>query len=348
MCVKKTIPVLIVAGFLGSGKTTLLNYLLANTAGIRIGVVVNDFGSINIDSMFVAGQVNAMVSLSNGCLCCIADSEEMDSMLDALANKKSDIDVIVIEASGLADPRSMIRLVLGSKNPNIAYGGLVQVVDAAEFSSTRVRHPELNQHIQLADLIMLNKIDRITEQQKDILTAEVRKLNSRSPLLCTVHAHCDFELLFDPPKIKKNIGPEQLSIDSLFAEEHGHAHCHEHQHLHSRYQSIDFTTEKPVHPRKLVDFLDNQTSGIYRIKGIVNFALAGYSQKFTLNTVGDYISFSQSRWSKNEKICTQLVVIGLEINTEEIYSSLQECINELPSETNVSEMLPVLRSLSTR
>ena len=123
MVAKKQIPVIVVAGFLGSGKTTLLNHLLRNNDGVRIGVIVNDFGSVNIDSMMVAGQVDSMVSLSNGCLCCAVDVSDMDEMLNKLAHRQSGIDVIVIEASGLAEPRNMIRLVLGSENPSVVYGG---------------------------------------------------------------------------------------------------------------------------------------------------------------------------------------------------------------------------------
>ena len=75
---KKRIPVVIVAGFLGSGKTTLLNHVLRNNRGVRVGVIVNDFGAVNIDSMMVAGQVDSMVSLSNGCMCCAVDVSDMD------------------------------------------------------------------------------------------------------------------------------------------------------------------------------------------------------------------------------------------------------------------------------
>ncbi len=113
---KKRIPVVIVAGFLGSGKTTLLNHVLRNNRGVRVGVIVNDFGAVNIDSMMVAGQVDSMVSLSNGCMCCAVDVSDMDEMLDRLAHPASQIDVIIVEASGLAEPRNMIRLVLGSTN----------------------------------------------------------------------------------------------------------------------------------------------------------------------------------------------------------------------------------------
>ncbi len=116
------IPVVVLAGFLGSGKTTLLNHLLHNRAGTRIGVIVNDFGSIEIDAMTVAGQVGSTVSLGNGCLCCAVDASELDTFLETLTRPSARLDVIVIEASGLAEPQELVRMLLASENPHIRYG----------------------------------------------------------------------------------------------------------------------------------------------------------------------------------------------------------------------------------
>ncbi|MGH8883431.1 MAG: CobW family GTP-binding protein, partial [Stackebrandtia sp.] len=146
----RRIPVLVVAGFLGSGKTTLL-YQLLRRREARIGVVVNDFGAVNIDAMLVAGQVDAMVSLGNGCVCCAVDVTELDEMFARLAEPRHRIDVIVVEASGLAEPRNLIRMVIGTDNPRIRYGGLIEMVDAEYFDDSSARHPELVSHLRVAD-----------------------------------------------------------------------------------------------------------------------------------------------------------------------------------------------------
>lgn len=158
------IPVVVLSGFLGSGKTTLLNHLLRSARGTRIGVMVNDFGSIEIDAMTVAGQVGSTVSLGNGCLCCAVDASELDTYLEALTRPSAHLDVIVIEASGLAEPQELVRMVLASDNERIVYGGLVQVVDAAEFDATRARHPETDRHLAIADLVVVNKADGWTRR----------------------------------------------------------------------------------------------------------------------------------------------------------------------------------------
>lgn len=176
------IPVVVLAGFLGSGKTTLLNHLLHRSGGSRIGAIVNDFGAIEIDAMAVAGALgDSTVSLGNGCLCCAVDASELDQYLERLADPSLGIDVIVIEASGLAEPQELVRMVLASEHPGIVYGGLVEVVDAAEFDDTRSRHPEVDRHLALADLVVVNKLDRAADGER--VLGLVRSLVDRAAVV---------------------------------------------------------------------------------------------------------------------------------------------------------------------
>lgn len=200
------IPVVVLAGFLGSGKTTLLNHLLHHGGGTRIGAIVNDFGSIEIDAMAVAGQLgDSTVSLGNGCLCCAVDASELDEYLDRLTRPSArngidgtnGIDVIVIEASGLAEPQELVRMVLASENPRIVYGGLVEVVDAVEFDATRERHPELDRHLAIADLVVVNKADRIPETEHRRVLESVRGLAGGAAVVPATYARVDPEFLFD-------------------------------------------------------------------------------------------------------------------------------------------------------
>src|ERR1700760_1979792 len=103
----KKIPITAITGFLGSGKTTLLNHILEHNHGLKIGVVVNDYGDINIDSQLVADQTDTMLELTNGCMCCSMDSLELDEAIGQFAYPSSPIDYIVIEASGLAEPADL-------------------------------------------------------------------------------------------------------------------------------------------------------------------------------------------------------------------------------------------------
>ncbi|MEU6642265.1 GTP-binding protein [Saccharomonospora sp. NPDC046836] len=330
---KRRVPVVIVAGFLGSGKTTLLNHLLNNTRGARIGVVVNDFGSVNVDALSVAGQVDSMMSLENGCLCCAVDADGLDGILARLTRPGSDLDLIVIEASGLAEPRSLIRLVLASSNPGIEYGGLLVLVDAAEFTATRTRHPELDQHVRLADLVLLNKTDRADDA--DRLLSFVRELAGATPALATTFGRVDPELLFDRVRTPEN-GARQLSFDDLRA----HDDCHEH--AHTAYDSVTFTGQA-LHPRRFARFLESRPAGLYRMKGTVYFGVPGHRQKFVLHTVGAYVRLQRARWAAGEQRRTLLVLIGAGIDTRALHAGLDACAEPEPGGVDEQSMLPVLR-----
>ncbi|WP_345983334.1 GTP-binding protein [Streptomyces sp. DSS69] len=317
------IPVVVLAGFLGSGKTTLLNHLLRNRAGTRIGVIVNDFGAIEIDAMTVAGQVGSTVSLGNGCLCCAVDASELDTFLETLTRPSAGLDLIVIEASGLAEPQELVRMLLASENPHILYGGLVEVVDAAEFDGTRERHPEIDRHLAVADLVVLNKTDRVGEAEQERLRATVAELSGPAAVISAVHGRIDPELLFDPAL--RPDGEEkarQLTFEDLLREEGVGDHG---DHLHAAYESADFTSDVPMDPRRFIAFLDSRPEGLYRIKGFADFGAGDRDNKYALHAVGRFLRFVPQPWARGEQRLTQLVMIGAGIDTEALRAGLTGC-----------------------
>ncbi|MCI3933533.1 CobW family GTP-binding protein [Streptomyces sp. AN091965] len=377
---EQQIPVVVLTGFLGSGKTTLLNHLLHRSGGSRIGAIVNDFGSIEIDAMAVAGQLgDSTVSLGNGCLCCAVDASELDVYLERLARPSSRIDVIVIEASGLAEPQELVRMVLASENPHIVYGGLVQVVDAAEFDATRQRHPEVDRHLKIADLVVVNKADRVPTGERDRVLDEVRRHTDRAAVVAATYGRVDVELLLDRKPVGERVG--QLSFDDLH--DHGEdpyadggpreadggpetgeeCHCGDpghlasygdpgnaaphgdpsnpashgdvgrassrggcgHTHLHSAYESLAFTSEAPMNPRRLMAFLDSRPEGLYRIKGYVDFGAADARNRYAVHSVGRFLRYYPEPWESGEKRLTQLVLIGSGIDVPELHTQLTLC-----------------------
>lgn len=338
------IPVVIVAGFLGAGKTTLLNDLLRNNRGTRIGVIVNDFGAVNIDAMLVAGQVDAMVSLGNGCVCCAVDVGELDDLFTRLTEPRAGIDVIVVEASGLAEPRNLVRMVVGSENTRIRYGGLLEVVDAAEFSAGRERHPELASHLRLADLVVVNKADRIEAGELARLRTEITDLTGGAPVYATSYGRIDPGLLFDPRHRLAPRAGEQLSFDELLLDdEHG---CHdgrggEHRHLHDEYTSLVVTAAVPLHPRRLLDFLENPPAGLFRAKGFVRFPVAGH-ESYIVHLVGRAIGLEPA--GRAAPANTELVLIGTGLDAAAIPERLRETEHH-GDPLDDGAMLPVFRYL---
>ncbi|WP_051498936.1 GTP-binding protein [Nocardia sp. BMG51109] len=348
--VDRRIPVLIVAGYLGAGKTTLLNHLLRQREA-RIGVVVNDFGAVNIDAMLVAGQVDAMVSLGNGCVCCAVDVTELDELFARLAEPRNRIDVIVVEASGLAEPRNLIRMVVGSDNPRIRYGGLVEVVDAEHFGDSRARHPELATHLRLADLVVLNKADRVPADRLSGLRREIGELVGAVPVYATTRGRIDPHLLFDPPRAGAAPVAEQLSFDELLADDHDHDddHGHDdhghgaHHHLHDDYDSVSFVSTTDLDPRRLVGFLEDPPPGLFRAKGCTAFGVRDERRKFVLHVVGRHVTFEPTAWERGEPRETRLVLIGSGLDPDTVTTRLHGTIHTASDPLDDRAMLPVWR-----
>ncbi|MEV6803534.1 GTP-binding protein [Streptomyces sp. NPDC051132] len=327
--VTRQIPVVVLAGFLGSGKTTLLNHLLHRSGGSRIGAIVNDFGAIEIDAMAVAGALgDSTVSLGNGCLCCAVDTSELDLYLDRLAAPATGVDVIVIEASGLAEPGELVRMVLASEHPGIVYGGLVEVVDAAEFDDTRAKHPEIDRHLALADLVVVNKLDRADDPGRVLRL--VGSFTDRAAVVPATYGRIDPELLFDCRPSEERVG--QLSFDDLHDHEEededgGHDRA---GHMHSGYDSLSYTSAVPLEPRRLMRFLDSRPEGLYRIKGYIGFGPYDPLHRYAVHAVGRFLRFYPEPWPAGDDRLTQLVLIGSGIDADALRKELQACENDTP------------------
>ncbi|MFI6685969.1 CobW family GTP-binding protein [Streptomyces sp. NPDC050485] len=336
------IPVIVLAGFLGSGKTTLLNHLLRAGRGTRIGAIVNDFGSIEIDAMTVAGQLgDSTVSLGNGCLCCAVDASELDLYLERLTRPAARLDVIVIEASGLAEPQELVKMLLASENPRIVYGGLVEVVDAAEYDTTREKHPEIERHLTVADLVVLNKTDRVGAADLARLRTA---LGGAAAVVEAAYGRVDPELFFERRPVTERVG--QLAFDDLLddlpedggcAEDgHDHGRCTGHgpaAHPHAGYESVAFTSAVPMDPRRLMAFLDTRPEGLYRIKGFVDFGAADARNRYTVHAVGRFLRFYPEPWAREQERLTQLVLIGSGIDADALHQRLAACVAADPGET---------------
>ena len=194
------IPVIALTGHLGAGKTTLLNHLL-RSPDTRIGVVVNDFGELNVDAALVAGQIDEPASIAGGCICCLPDGGGLEDALRKLADPARRLDAIIVEASGLADPVAIARIIGFSEVAGVRAGGLVDVVDAANHFDTVDCTQLPPARYGAASLIVVNKLDQVPENERSAVVRRVQqRVSQRNPqvqVVGTTGGRIDPALLFD-------------------------------------------------------------------------------------------------------------------------------------------------------
>ncbi|MDD7963725.1 CobW family GTP-binding protein [Actinomycetospora lemnae] len=320
----RRVPVVLVAGRLGAGKSTLVNHLLRRADGVRIGVVVNDFGAIGIDAMLVAGQASAVTSLANGCLCCTTDANGLAGLLAELTAPSARLDLVVVEASGLAEPRELVRLLLdaiGGEARHAAYGGLVVVVDAGSGEHDGV--------VRLADLVVLNQVDRVDDPAP--LLASLRAV-APGPVLPVVRGALDPALLVDPPARRRPPRSGQLSFDALLREEHPAD-----EHAHAAWDSVAVERDAPLDPARFAAFLEAGPAGVFRSKGVVRFPGAA---PFVVQTVGTAIRVRPAPRSV-DVAGARLVFLGVGLDAAGLQAAVDACAAD-PAAGEPS-LLPVLR-----
>ena len=265
------IPFTVIGGFLGAGKTTLLNRLLAGSTGRRFAVLVNDFGTLDIDGALISAHGGDTISLANGCLCCTIGDSLVTTLL-ALLERPERFDHIVVEASGVADPGRIADIAV--IEPRLMRDGVIVVVDAAEVlmrAADRRVGDTVTRQLAAADLLLLNKIDLAD----DLATLRTwLATQSPAPTLEAVNADVPLDLLF---------GLERLGVAGA-ADTAG------------AFRSWSYTWPDPVDRAALLSMLEDAPRDVLRAKGIVRFSDAP-DRRAIVHMVGRRIDVSeQGAW----------------------------------------------------
>lgn len=196
------IPFTVIGGFLGAGKTTLLNRWLGQSQGLRIAVLVNDFGAINIDAGLVAAAGSDAIALSNGCVCC-AIGDDLSAALATVLQTQPRFDAVVVEASGVSDPWRIAQYALAE--PQLQLQAVLLLVDAAALAG-HLADPllvdSLTRPLAHADLVVLNHADRASAADLQAARAWVladaqRRGQPAPPITTTTQADLPLALLAD-------------------------------------------------------------------------------------------------------------------------------------------------------
>ena len=228
-------------GFLGSGKTTLARRLLQEGAGDRkMAVIVNEFGDVGIDGAILEGRDLDMIELTSGCLCCTLKGSLINAIEEL--NDKEDIDVCVIEATGVAEPEEMIETFTDeTMRGRYEMGPMVTVIDIPKF--TRLREmlgPFYEAQVQNADVLILNKVDLATAADLETARKAVVELNEHAELMFTEQCELDVNKIIAGATSQKMADYEDsLGIEVVHYHDHKHGHDHDHGHGHGHGHDHD-------------------------------------------------------------------------------------------------------------
>ena len=350
----KITPITLLTGYLGAGKTTLMNHILTNQEGYKVAVIVNDIGEVNIDAKLIADggfiqekDSGKVVPLSNGCICCTLKEDLMQQIVDILKTRQ--FDYIMIEASGICEPLPIAQTITVLANSLEQYGlpkmcrldNVVTVVDsmrlATEFGCGEDLVKEdideedienlLIEQIEFCNVIVLNKVDDVTEEQLNTVKAVIKKLQPTAKIIETNYAKVDVKEImdtnnFDFEKITSSAGwiqelenedneedDEEVEHEH---EEHHHHHDHDHDedehhnhhHHHHDHEEGEaeeygistfvYSSRKPFDVAKFEKYINESfPKTVIRCKGLVWFK-SDYDMSYLFEQAGKQFKVSET------------------------------------------------------
>jgi len=330
-------PVALITGFLGSGKTTLLNKVLQDPRMARSLVLVNEFGEVGLDHLFVESVDGEMVLLQSGCVCCTIKGDLEKTLRDIAVkrfnNTLAPFDRVLIETTGLADPAPIVALLLN--NPGTAHDyrldAIVTTVDLVNGATQLDAQQEAVKQVAVADRLLLTKGDLADTQSRAALDARIAALNPGARRHEVAHGAIDPALLFDAGPFDPQ-GKTERVRDWLAAEAHDHhGHHHHHHHDASRHDahvsSFCLTFEEPLDwepfHRWLAAVRGNWADRLLRVKGVLN--VVGESRPLVIHGVHNtfHPPTTLAAWPDDDRR-SRVVFITRDLSREDVEASWRQ------------------------
>lgn len=327
----KVIPVTIVTGFLGSGKTTLLNRILNGGHGLRVAVLINDFGTKNIETELIADAEKNVISLANGCICCQIRDDLIEAVIDVMSRPEQ-IEYLIIEANGVADPSAIaMTFALPAFRESIRLDSVISVVDAEQIFA----HPDKEQLLRLklrqiafSDLAILNKVDLIEKAEVEEIKAWINQYVRRVRVVEANYCDVPSEILlsvgrFDPERlpISGDSNAYQRGSNDYYDDNHS-------QTFSTAFSTWSYESDQPHSLKALHRTVAKLPEGVYRAKGVV-YATDAPKQRAVLQMVGRRVEVAlESEWG-DRMPRTQIMAVGApgSIDAETLIQKFEACVS---------------------
>jgi len=304
------IPFTVIGGYLGVGKTTLLNHILRHNQGQRIALLINDFGSINIDAELIESADGDVINLANGCICCSLAAGFLIA-INTILQQDPLPDRVIVEASGVSDPSKIAPYGL---TPGFTLDGVIVVVDTETVQSKAVDKyigKTVLQQLKSADLIILNKTDLVTNQYKQEVIDWLRQTSPQCRIIEAQYGVVGIDFLLG----------SAAALQPPTSQDNNHDHTDD-----SAYQSWSYVSDTALTLPQIERFVNKLPKSILRAKGVL-YLEEKPDQQMIFQLVGQRWSLTPGFEWGNIKPKNQWTAIGLQnqFDPSELSQLLEDC-----------------------